>query len=400
MPIFDVRHQARAHCILQRAMRSKRVPHAYVFHGPDGVGKRMLAVRFARLLLCVRPTHVAAPPELAQDKAVAWRDACGECEACRLTAAETHPDMQVVYKELNRYHPAPEVRARKALDLGVDVVRHFIIDRVADRPSHGHARVFIVVDADQMSISAQNALLKTLEEPPSAAFIILVVRSLDRLLPTTLSRCQPVPFVALPDAFVEEQLRAGRPALPHDHLRFLSRYCNGQLGVAIRQVKGSLFENKIVINRALADLPQSGPSPFVRSVQDCASSLADDYVAEMIQSGLIDKASETSGAEPTRRGFLESLNLAAGFYRDVMQIGCGRSDVVVNTDQMALLNATAERLPPEVAASAIREIHRTESDIVNNANVVLALEALAIRLTRLEGLPSDHGHLRSRKKDA
>ncbi len=388
MPIFDVRHQARAHRIVQRAIRSERLPHAYVFHGPEGVGKRTLAMRFAQLLLCAEPTTAEPAPELAGDMDLVWQDACDVCDDCKLTTAGTHPDMQVVYKELNRYHPAPEVRSRKAIDLGVDVVRHFVIDRVADRPARGRARVFVVLNSDQMSVSAQNALLKTLEEPPGTAFLILLARSLDRLLPTTRSRCQPVPFVALPSEFVAERLRDHLPDLPAEQVRFLAGYCNGRLGVALRQASAGLLEVKSRLNQAVANLRDLGPTGFAACVQDDASKLADKYVEEMVEAGRIEKVNEAPTTEPTRRGLMELLSLTSCLYRDALQVGCGRSDRVINADQADLPERMAHRLAPEAAAEAIRDIYRTETDIANNANVPLALETLAIRLLRHEAGPA------------
>lgn len=394
MPACDVRHQPRAHRILQRAMSSRRLPHAYIFHGPDGVGKQMLAVRFAQLLLCPNPTTPELtpelPPELADQTDIAWRDACDNCEDCKLTRAETHPDMQVIYKELNRYHPAPEVRGRKAIDLSVDVIRHYLIERVKDRPARGLARVFVVSGAEQMSVAAQNSLLKTLEEPPESAFIILVTRSLDRLLQTTLSRCQPVPFSALPADFVAEQLRERLPDLPEEQARFLAGYCGGRLGVALHLAGADLLEIKTRLNQALANLRGVGPTGLAKHIQDDASGLADGYIAEMVEAGMIDRASEASTTEPTRRGLMDLLSMASCLYRDVLRSGCGASEQLTNIDQIELVDQMADRISPEAAAQAIRDIRQAETDIAANANVPLALEALAIRLLRHEAGGSEN----------
>lgn len=400
MPIFDVRHQTRAHRMLQRALSSNRLPHAYIFHGPEGVGKRTLAMRFAQLLLCPQPATPEPTPELADQAGIAWRDACGACEDCKLVLAGTHPDMQVVYKELNRYHPAPEVRNRKAIDLSVDVVRHFVIERINDRPARGRARVYVVLQSEQMSVAAQNALLKTLEEPPGFAFIILVTRSLDRLLPTTLSRCQPVPFVALPAAFVAERLRSSLPDLPEEQADFLARYSNGRLGVALRLAGVGLYEIKLRLNEALANLRKLGPMGLAQHVQEDASKLADGYITDLVEAGMIDRADEASTTEPTRRGLRDLLALASCLYRDALRAGCGESKGLINADQAHLVNDLADRLTPETAAESIREIQRAERDIASNANVSLALEALAIRLLKHEtggadkSLQAARGHTR------
>ncbi len=384
MSIFEVRHQARAHRIVQRALSSHRLPHAYIFHGPDGVGKRTLAMHVAKLLLCPQSPTISPPPEVGSVEGIVWKDACGACQDCTLVHGGTHPDLHVVRKELVRYHPAPEVRARKALDLSVDVVRHFIIGQIGDRPARGRFRVFIVLDADQMSVSAQNALLKTLEEPPGSAFIILITRSLDRLLATTLSRCQPVPFGTLPDEFVGEQLRARRSDLSPGQVQFLSRYCSGQLGLALSQAEAGLYDLNLQLGRAVADLPAIGPSEFAAVMQQCAGSLAERYLAQLVEEGVIEKASEASTAEPTRRGLYDCLSLLAWLLRDAMRWGCGQRDGMVNADQTAVVESLSGRLTSEAAACAIREVQHCETEIAANAAVALALEGLAIRIMRLE----------------
>jgi DNA polymerase-3 subunit delta' len=218
--LADVKHQATAQRMLQRAISSHRVPHAYVFHGPEGVGKEMLARGLARLLLCESPKRDAEPQASASATAQVNQehllilDACGVCSECKLVAAGTHPDLHLIYRQLNREHPEPEVRKRKGLEIGVDVLRHFVIDKVGMKPSRGRAKVFLIREADVITPQAQNALLKTLEEPPGTTYLILLVTGLDHLLPTTLSRCQVVQFDALPYQFVRERLRAMRPDLP------------------------------------------------------------------------------------------------------------------------------------------------------------------------------------------
>lgn len=363
-------------------MTSDRLPHAYIFHGPEGVGKHTLALEFARMLLCSSPASTRPDNEYADEADTSWRDACGACEDCRLITAGTHPDMQEVQKTLNRYHSDPTVRARKAIDLGVDVVRQFIIDRAGDRPARGRARVFVVLDADQMSTAAQNALLKTLEEPPGASFLVLISRSLDRLLPTTRSRCQPVPFVSLPRGFVADVLRERLPDLDDAQRRFLAEHSDGRLGVALRHAASGLLEIRPRLFETVAGLGAAGPSEFAKVIQDDAGRLADVFIQEMVDAGEIDRAAEASKTEPTRRGLMDVLALVSGLLRDAIQVHVGREDLVVNADQIRTVSRLAARLTAESAANAVRDVYKTETDIAANANVALALETLGIRLLR------------------
>ena len=116
MSLFDVRHQARALRVLLRAMSAGRMPHAYIFAGPEGVGKEMLADRLARRLLCGAPIDRPLPPELAADlPGGRVPDACGVCDDCRIAAAGTHPDLHLVHRQLSRQHPDAAVRKQQAV---------------------------------------------------------------------------------------------------------------------------------------------------------------------------------------------------------------------------------------------------------------------------------------------
>ena len=95
-----------------------------------------------------------------------WHDACNQCEACHLALADTHPDIHIIHRQLIKYHDDSTVRNRKGLDLGVDVIRQFVIDAAAIKPAMGQRKIFIIREADLLTTSAQNALLKTIEEPP------------------------------------------------------------------------------------------------------------------------------------------------------------------------------------------------------------------------------------------
>jgi len=238
MLFSDVLHQDDAQNRLQRALHSGRLPHAYIFGGPDGVGKEMLATRLAALLLCERPQLRESPQELqtaenADGAVPTRREPCGHCTDCELLIAGTHPDLHHIYRMLNKHHPDSKVQKRKAGDLRVDVVRHFLIGCIGVHPSRGRAKVFIVREAERLSSGAQNAMLKTLEEPPEHSFLILLATTPDALLATTNSRCQHVAFRCLPAEFVAEQLRIQHNATP-EAASFLAELSQGSLGLASR----------------------------------------------------------------------------------------------------------------------------------------------------------------------
>jgi DNA polymerase-3 subunit delta' len=187
---------------LRRALANGRVHHAYLFDGPDGVGKERAAFGLAQALVCER-RGVDAPAD----------EACGACSACTRAVPKDgqsrpmHPD--VVVLALGLYDPAAiGRRTQETQDISIDQVRTLVLARAAFAPHEGRAKVFIVRRADELSVSAANALLKTLEEPGAKMHFILLTSQADVLLSTIRSRTQRIRFAALPDDVVAKLLVA------------------------------------------------------------------------------------------------------------------------------------------------------------------------------------------------
>lgn len=161
--------------LLSRAVARKTLPPSLVFAGPDGVGKRLTAIALAQALNCERPVTSGD-----SDASGARLDACGACSSCTRIARGVHADILVI-------EPGDSGAIK------VDQVRD-AIDRTAYRPFEGRRRVVIVEHADALLGEAQNALLKTLEEPPPASVFVLITARPDMLLPTVRSRCQRLRF--------------------------------------------------------------------------------------------------------------------------------------------------------------------------------------------------------------
>lgn len=198
--LSTVRAQPTAVATLRRALALGRVHHAYLFDGPDGVGKERTAFGLAQALVCQRRSDGAS-------------DACGECSACTRSVPRSgqtrplHPDVVVLERGL--YDPATlGRRSPETQEISIDQVRTLVLARAAFAPHEGRAKVFLVRRAEELSISAANALLKTLEEPGARTHFVLLSSTADALLPTIRSRTQRVRFGALPDAVVAELLAA------------------------------------------------------------------------------------------------------------------------------------------------------------------------------------------------
>ena len=368
MSLLDVHHQAHAQEVIQRALFADRMPHAYIFHGPNGVGKETLARGLAQALLCSRPVEEQirdeAGPTIGRSR---LRVGCGRCVDCRAVTAQTHPDLHMVYRQLNREHPDPAIRNRKALDIGVDVLRHFVIGKVGLTPQRGARKVFVVREAERITPQAQNALLKTLEEPPEDTVLILLVGVLDRLLPTTLSRCQVVRFDALPRDFVKIKLAELRPQLSPEQLEWYARGSEGSIGRAIEQADDGLFEvNQRVIEGLTKLAIQTGTNTGDKWIEE-AKKLGDGYRK---------RDPETTDTEASRRGAKSILYLAANWYADLLRVGAGAPTIVVNAAWQSRAEQAAGPTSAKRAAEAISIIARAERQLDLNANTQLVIETL------------------------
>ena len=183
MPFHSITGHRRMLSLLSRAAAGRRVPPALLLAGPRGVGKRRVAQALAETLNCQEPVRDAEGLTL---------DACGACGACRKIARGMHPDV-------------PVLEPGESGSIKIEQVRE-MIDRAQYRPFEGRTRVVIIDDADALVPQAQNALLKTLEEPPSASVFVLVSSLPDTLLQTVRSRCPRLRFAPLLPSEVAEVL--------------------------------------------------------------------------------------------------------------------------------------------------------------------------------------------------
>jgi DNA polymerase III delta' subunit len=175
MPFREITGHGRQTGLLARSVSRNTLPPSLIFAGPSKVGKRATAVALAQALNCIEP-RIPGPGSPGS------HDACGRCSPCRRIARGMHPDVLSVEPGDNG-------------SIKIDQVRD-VIGRAAYRPFEGRVRVVIVDEADAMVPAAQNALLKTLEEPPASSIFILVTSRPDLLLPTVLSRCVKLWFAA------------------------------------------------------------------------------------------------------------------------------------------------------------------------------------------------------------
>ncbi len=240
-PILQsVRSQPTAVATLRRALESGRVHHAYLFEGPEGVGKELAAFGLAQALVCERRTGA---------------DACGACSACtRVVIREgqqrpVHPDVVVIERGL---YDAAQIgrRSPETQDISIDQIRTLVLARASFAPHEGRAKVFIVRRAEELSTSAANSLLKTLEEPGAGTHFVLLSSAPDTLLPTIRSRTQRVRFAPLPDPVVAELLVA--QGVDAKQASAVAKLAGGSVAIGARLADPDLSEKReAFVSRAL-----------------------------------------------------------------------------------------------------------------------------------------------------
>ena len=244
MPLRDVVGHRRLLSLLARAVARDTLPPALLLAGPAGVGKKRVAAALATAINCTAPRS-EDPLE---------RDACGACPPCRRIARGIHPDVVVV---------APGDSG----SIKIEAVRP-IIDQANDRPFEARRRVVIIDEADALTVDAQDALLKTLEEPPAASIFLLVSSLPDALLPTVRSRCPRLRFAPLTPGEVATVL-----VRDHDYSEVEARAAavdaEGSVGRALSSASTDLVDARATATRVLHHVARAAdPSTRLGSVQD------------------------------------------------------------------------------------------------------------------------------------
>jgi len=368
VPLSEVLFQPFAQTIVQRTARAGRLPHAYLFHGPVGVGKELFAVGLAELLLCSQPGELKlAESQVPEVGLPVLRQGCGDCDDCRLVKAGTHPDLHMVYRQLGHEHPDAEVRKRKALELGVDVVRTFLMEPMGLTAQRSRRKVFIVREAERLNVAAQNSLLKTLEEPPGDATIILLATQPDRLLITTRSRCQEIRFDPLPQNFISARLRQICVDLKPDEVSWYARFAAGSLGTALQQATDGLFNVNAKVTEVLAGSARTWHKDLAETWKGLADALAKKYA---------DREPDASDTEAQRVAYQLLFRLTAQWFADALHLQAGEGNALLNPAWKPQLVDTGRKRSARELTASIHRLAEAERQLSANANLALCVDSL------------------------
>jgi DNA polymerase-3 subunit delta' len=321
---------------LRQAYRADRLPHGLVFAGPTGVGKATTARALAALFLCEQPKDGRA---------------CGTCGSCGAMAAGSHPDYHVITRELIRYHD--KTGKSKGVTLSIEVIRAELVDPAGRKAVMGRGKFFVIEQADLMQAQAQNALLKTLEEPAGRTLIVLLTDQPDRLLTTIRSRTQTVRFAPLDAKVVDRELR--KRGVDADTATRAALYTSGSLGLALRWIEDGVIEPATeLLEQFDALFTGQAPADLPAWFKKAAEAYAEKQLAR-------DPLGSKDAA--TREGLTLYLMLAAEHVR---------RRLATLDDPDAL----------ERACAAIDAVVRAEGYLDGNVNVSLVFQQLAAALQR------------------
>jgi DNA polymerase III subunit delta' len=273
MPLDGVLGQDDAIASLDTALASGRLHHAWIFHGPVGVGKFTTAMSFAA---------IALDPSSTPDLAGKFRPDPDSPTQARL-AGGADPDLHIITKELARFSRDARVRDQKQRNIPLEVVKEFVIEPAGLKGS-AHAslasKVFIIDEAQLLAREGQNALLKTLEEPPPGTLIILVTSASDRLLPTIRSRCSHVLFSSLADDAMQAWLQSSGLDVPESSLAWLLNFASGSPGQARLAIDTGLDRWREALDPMLDSLI-AGRHPIVLGpvIDDLIKEWSEGYVS-------------------------------------------------------------------------------------------------------------------------
>ena len=333
MALKDIVGQSQAVESLLAAKAAGRMAHAYLFEGPDGVGKRTVARELAKLLLCP-----SAEP-----------DACDRCRNCRRVEHGNHPNVSFLA-------PRGDGRLHKIDDLR-DMQNEIGLKAMEPGP-----RLFVLEEADRMQEIQANCLLKTLEEPPPGVTIVLLTSRPDALLETVQSRCQrrhfrPLPFEPL------KKLLTDRFGVEERQAELLARASEGSVGRALEWSQEEWLEDRDYVASLLDRLEPNG-------VIDLAAELV-----ERCRGG-------ATRLVQVRQRLARILGFFQMFFRDVLARREGLTGTVAHfADRAELVEATAQRLSRDQVTEVMQSILAATGDLERNAQLALVTENLLAGLT-------------------
>jgi len=309
----------------QKAISGRRISHAYILTGEAGMGRKSLANIFALTLLCEKGKS----------------EPCMECHACKQVISGNHPDLIYVTHE-------------KPASIGVDDIREQINDTVMIRPYSSHYKVYIVDEAEKMTIQAQNALLKTIEEPPAYVVMMLLSTNQNLFLPTILSRCVQLKLKPLQDQVVRSYLVESL-GVDESSADVYAAFARGNLGKAISLVSSEDFK---LMHQEILHL--------LKYIHDTDISELLDYIHKLKEDNL---------------DLHECLDFMQLWYRDILLYKVTRDmNTLIFKEEYRAISECGERSTYNGIERILEAIDKAKVRLDANVNMELAMELMLLAM--------------------
>jgi len=331
MSFKDIVGQERVIKILTKSLKENKVSSSYIFVGSEGTGKKLAAIEFSKAVNCLN---------LSKDS-----EACEDCQSCTEISKQSSPDLKII-EPIKSSIKIEQIREmRKEIGL---------------KPFKNKKKIYIIDKAEKMTLEASNCLLKTIEEPPYYAIIILICSKIDPILPTIVSRCQIVNFGLITSLKIKELLLNKINNLEKGKAEIISKLAQGSIGKAFKLStdKEYFIRREEVINYLSAISPGKYSDDIFAKVEKIVSEI--DRIEEI----------------------LEMVKL---WYRDTLIIkNTGDQKYIANCDKLEILEEKSQIYSQEILIDILDYLEKVEEYLMKNVNKRLILERLYIKMVGVE----------------
>ncbi len=329
--------QMREH--MQHALVTDKVSHAYIISGENGSGKEFIARVFAKALQC----------ENRKDEGE-YRESCNECPSCVKALSGNHPDIITITHE-------------KPASIGVDDIRQQLRDDVIIKPYESRYKIYIIPEGEKMTPAAQNALLKTLEEPPSYIVIIILTNNLNAFLPTIISRCIVLPMKPVRDDSIVEYLMKECQVVDYK-AALCASFARGNVGKALELASNERFEK---LKNETIDLVSRLKNLEISEMMDRIHTILEPLEGE--------EKSSKKGIDPAQ--YEDFMDILIFLFRDMLVYkATGDVSHLIFTDKVSYISSVTKDCTYEGIGSIIKDMETAKKRISSNVNIDLALELM------------------------
>ena len=311
----------------QKAIENQKVSHAYILTGEAGIGRKSFANAFSMALLCEK----------------GGKEPCMVCHSCKQVMSGNHPDL--IY-----------VKHEKPNSMGVDDIREQINDTIMIRPYSSYYKIYIVDEAEKMTVQAQNALLKTIEEPPAYAVIILITTNQEAFLPTILSRCVQLKLKPLKDFTVKSYL-VQHEGIAEKDAEICAAFARGNLGKAMHLASSDVFKELYYKIMAL--------------------------IKQVDTMDIVDLMERIREMKELNFDIGEVLDLLQLWYRDVLMFKVTKDmNLLIFKDEYKTINGMGQKVGYDGLEKILEAIETCRTRLNANVNMELAVELLLLTMKR------------------